>query len=251
MLFSSGIDSFIADFYLRNKRIKYRRIYFDIDSNYSAHEIDFLESIYPPFHITKDVRLVLGDMEKSDHYIPNRNMMLATLAQSRYNADVIYINSCLDDRVIDGSSVFRNKLSDILSLNANKQVNVVSILSDMEKADHCLNYVKHVGFAEDLLHKTFSCFDPTDIPMKYRLYEKNGFGSYQEVKVFDSHECLNCKACFRKYSALASIGLFVSFNNKDIIKENSVLSDEFKSYYPSRCKSINEYVNFNKKYIGI
>lgn len=248
MLFSSGLDSFLANNILQRQKEKYNRIYFDLDTIYSKHELDFLEKWYPTDYIKKDFRLVMGDLEKSDAFVPNRNLLLVSMAQARYNADVIYINSTLDDRVSDGSVKFRQMASKVLTLINDKDILVTSVLDNKEKTSHCIDYSLSVGFPMDLINKTFSCFTPSDECNEYTVYRAISDLDYEEVYTFKSHECLNCPACFRKYSSICPTNLYVPFNNKSLLYNYSILSPEFRDLYPDRSKSIDKYISFNKNY---
>lgn len=245
LCFSSGLDSFLADFILTEHGIEYKRVYANLNGMYSYNEIEFMESIYDEDYFDIINNLNINDFEDIDSaYVPNRNLLLTTLISSNYNADVIYLNGVADDRVSDQGKDFYKLNSDILSLTSGKKVEVKSILINKEKTDLCKEYVKHYGIKRgvDLITQTLSCFSQEWNHNDINIYikENNKYKLYKQDFMIG---CLQCPACFRKLSALAGAGIYVEFNNYEMIM--NYCGSVNKNDYPSRHEAIKKYTEFN------
>lgn len=275
LLMSPGIDSYISNWLIFGKNLysktkllllgtkdlsswillgkevkddKFYRVYFNIDSKYSEEEQNFLEKKYGKYldYINYDFRLFMGDLELEDAHVPNRNLLFCSLAQAKYNADYIYINSTKCDRVEDGSQEFRKKLSELLSITANKTVKVISLLDDKEKAEWVYFYYLTKGtIPYELLEDTYSCFSEIDKIQNVDVYKESGT-IYEMSKSVSIKECLNCSACFRKMSTLTMANIYVPFYNTKIINKykDTIKSKAFEFKYPKRYESICKYLDF-------
>jgi len=212
LLFTPGLDSFIADVYLTSKGHKYDKLYFDLDSKYSEFEI---AKIVNKAEIVSDI--TLGHIEREDACIPNRNLLLATLANSRgYNK--IWIGGSKSDRVSDNNELIFKRLSKILTNSAQQLVTIDSPFWDVYKSDmltwlvRSLYPMSELEIGKMLLNETFSCYHPFKSKQERKyLYYGTDFYNYQ------THECLNCSACFRKNVIMNLLHITIPFYDHDII----------------------------------
>ena len=205
LLYSPGIDSFIAHWYLKDKLgIKEEDLillYYVLNSRYSIHEYGILRS-------RKDVKIVfdyglnLGPIEQPDAYIPNRNALMVLHAAGAYESDRIYLNGTLSDRVSDNNQRAYKQMENLCRVCLNKNIKITSPFPANKYKEELV-----LEFAEKndpkLLLETFSCYNP--------------FGDMNPVAKDKSdkpiEECMNCKACFRKNVVLNLVGIKRPFKN--------------------------------------
>jgi len=255
MLFTPGLDSFLANFILKNDNRNFDRVYFDLGCKYSDLEIMFLERIYEKGYVRIDGRVFLGDMELDNYYVPNRNLILCTLAQSVFNADVIYLNGVKCDRVSDNNLMFRKQTSRLLSRVSEKPIIVKSALSSKEKYTWCEFYTNKVkndfNKRMELVINTFSCFSDNrmDIFNTVDVFEYSQESDEYILKDEVRYPgCLNCDACFRKVCALTGANLYIDIKDPDRFRKKFIplitSNKYFKKRYPARTKSIKQYLAF-------
>lgn len=188
LLFSGGIDSYVAYHYLE----KPRTVYFDLRSRYAMKELKVVQDLIPSTII--DMSLDLHDREYGEKaYIPFRNLLLAAMAV-KYS-DIVVIAGLKDDQVSDKNVDAFLKMSSLLSELEGREIHVLSPFWERTKEQVVGWYIDHVGPVEDLL-RTVSCYSPGE-----RIY------------------CGACPSCFRKWTALRSNGLSIDFYNNELMDE--------------------------------
>jgi len=190
LLFSGGLDSFIAWHYLNKPPC----VYFDIGLPVCQQEIRVIKELGIPVTIDTSVNLADREVEGVNKFIPGRNLYYAMLA-TKY-ADKIYMAGLSDDNVNDKNKGIFQEFSRTLSTLNNKEIKVLSPFWEMTKADIVKWYLQNVGDTESLV-KTGSCYELTE----------------------DSNYCGKCTCCFRKWVALWVNGIYLSFYNRDLIAE--------------------------------
>ncbi len=189
LLFSGGIDSYVAWHYLNFPQT----LYFDAGTRYSDIEIGFIEKLIPSTIIEKGT-INLGEREKGEKaYIPFRNMYFAGLASSY--SDSVILAGLKDDLVSDKNEEIFEKFSMVFSMMEARVIRVWSPFWKMTKAQVVKWFLEHGGTEEELL-KTFSCYAPKD-----------------------AGQCWACPACFRKWNALWMNGIKIKFQNIDLMNE--------------------------------
>jgi len=218
VLYSGGIDSLITLEYVKQKLDKNTQpIFFNINSKYSNYEVNYVIDK----NAIIDNSLDLGEIEQDDAYIPQRNILLATLAVAKYSK-TIYIGGSMSDRVSDNNEIIFSKLSPVLSEVDGCFIDIISPFWNVYKDDMVNWYCGSVKEPQEkLIFDTFSCYTPSEFP----TIQTYSFNNSEIGK--ETHECLSCKACFRKCCILYTAGIFVEFNNKDII-----------SHYKKECEDI-------------
>ena len=176
-------------------------LYYVLNSRYSIHEYGVLRA-------RKDVRIIfdyglnLGPIEHPDAYIPNRNALMVLHAAGAYDADFIYLNGTLSDRVSDNNQKAYKQMENLCRVCLNKNIKITSPFPANKYKEELV-----LEFAEKndpkLLLETFSCYNPV---------AKNK--SEKPVE-----ECMNCKACFRKNVVLNLVGIKRPFKNNLITDE--------------------------------
>jgi len=187
LLLSGGVDSIIGLHYLNFPQA----IYIDLSHKYAYKEIHCL---YELCRVIPNMKLKfiegpsLHEFEVGDKaYIPNRNLLLATLAS--YYGNKIYMCGVKGDHVEDKTPEAFDVMSHAMNFIKKKDEPKISIESpfwEMTKTDiiqwfidnYPMNYVLRV------LEASVSCYD------------ENTLGS-----------CGHCPACFRKWVALESCGI--------------------------------------------
>ena len=92
LLFSGGLDSYIAWDYLGRPKT----LYFDIGHKYCVHEIERIKELVPDTII--DSRLRLSDWEEKDANIPMRNVFFVMMA-SFYGDRIVLVVALLRCRL--------------------------------------------------------------------------------------------------------------------------------------------------------
>ena len=187
LLFSGGIDSFVAYYFLG----KPKTLYFDLKNRYSEKEKKVIKRLIPTTII--DDTLNLGDIEKKNANIPFRNLFLAMKASAKY-ADKVYIVGIKDDKVSDKNKKIFKTFSDLLSKLEGRKIEILSPFWEMSKKEILIWYLER-GLSKETLLKTISCYSSS----KNTTY------------------CGKCACCFRKWVALYSIGIKLPFYNKKLI----------------------------------
>lgn len=203
LLFSGGVDSFIAYYYLG----KPKTLYLDLSTPYTDKEIEFVRRIAPDTIFDNNLQY-LGETQQGEKaYIPFRNMLMAAEA-ARYD-DQIVIAGLKDDKVSDKNEGIFKKFSDIFSEMEGRRIRVVSPFWRFTKSDIVRWFLLEGGSSDDLL-ATVSCYSPE--PDNY---------------------CGRCSCCFRKWIALRSNGIDLGFYNEPLMDEyyESAKNDK---YIPER-----------------
>jgi len=210
LLFSGGIDSFVAYHYLD----KPSTLYFDIGSRYTRLEIDHIRRLIPDTIV--DTTLYLGDTERGDKaYIPFRNLFLA-LKAVKYS-DTIVIAGLKDDMVSDKNEQIFSKFSVLMSEMEGRRIQVISPFWNKTKYEVVEWYKEYIESTGNTLRDTISCY--------------SGTSSY----------CGQCPACFRKWCVLTANNIDIQpFKNKELIEEY-ISSAEANKYDPIRNEIIIEY----------
>lgn len=214
LLFTSGIDSYIAREYLiKQKHIEHLKcVYFNHGGKYTSYELDKISKL--PFKVIIDNTIKLEDIERNDSFIPNRNILFSVLANARYG-DNIWIGGSLSDRVCDNNKNVFDQLSNFLTIMNNRLIKISSPFWECYKEDMLQWFVEEMDFTYgvlELLHNTFSCFQP----VLSRIITATIPGG---IIKYSTNECLKCPACFRKSAALHGIAVYIEFNNIEIIQK--------------------------------
>ena len=183
LLFSGGIDSYIAWHYLKHPQT----VYFNLKTPYSDKEIKVIKELIPSTII--DNSLNLSDRQIGmNAYIPFRNLYLAMLA-NKYGDDII-IAGVKDDDVSDKNEPIFEQFSCLLSKLENRTISVRSPFWNSTKEDIVKWFLEKFPDKEKQLLRTVSCYSEEDT-----LY------------------CGYCPSCFRKWCALKSNGIDIPFYN--------------------------------------
>jgi len=221
LLFSPGIDSRIAHWFLRNKigieDKDLTLVHYVLNTRYSIHEYGILRS-WSNLRINFDYGLNLGPSEKPDAFVPCRNALMVLHAAGNYNADCVFLNGTLSDRVSDNTKEAYKAMGQTASVCLDRKIKVTSPFPPKKyKEELVLDYVKEND--PKTLLETFSCYNP--------FGDMNPVAKDKAEKSIE--ECLNCKACFRKNVVLNVVGIKRSFKNNlvmDAYKKEFV--DDFK-----------------------
>ncbi len=207
LLFSGGLDSYIAWHYLH----KPKTLYVDLGHRYAAHEVEVVKRLVPDTII--DTRLNLADQEEKDANIPLRNVYLTMIA-SHYDDDIILVVQKGEMDIPDRSVRFFNEFSVFLSAMLKKTKTLTTPFFLMTKTAMVTWYL-NVGLDPNILLSTRSCYSPGELP------------------------CGNCSACFRRWVAFINNDMSEEYES-DITKysENTNYLDRLRAghYDPVRTK---------------
>lgn len=196
LLFSGGIDSYIAWHYLG----KPKTVYFDLGTPYSDYEIRVIKELIPKTIIDRSLNLSLRQVPDSvAAHVPMRNLYLAMLAC--HYGDEIIICGLEDDDILDKTPEAFKEMSILLSNLNDKIIQVTSPFWNMTKVSIVDWYLKYCGDSTKLL-KTISCYTPQ-----------------KQAGVDIKRYCGQCRCCFRKWNALWANGIRTPFFNLTLMKE--------------------------------
>ena len=173
LLYSGGLDSFIAWEYLKRPKT----IYFDLGHRYAKFEKSAIMRTIPGTLI--DNSLHLGRWEKEDADIPMRNAFMIMLA-SMYDKEIVLVVQKGEMSIPDRSQMFFDSFAQWLNwMKGESGHYLTSPFFDMTKTQMVEWYVEQ-GFSIETLLKTRSCFSTNLLP------------------------CGACGACFRRWVALTN-----------------------------------------------
>lgn len=187
LLFSGGLDSLIAWYYL-DKPVC---LYVPLGHRYQTQEERAIQNIKNTVQYMGDTMKVLthtginlGVFEDNEANIPARNMFLATLG-AEYANKVYMVFQQGERGIPDRSDAFLKKSSAMLSLLFGHNKEVDSPFEDKTKVDMVRWFVETMGIedAGKLIRASWSCYS---------------FG--------DTH-CGRCSACIRRFISLKCNGL--------------------------------------------
>jgi 7-cyano-7-deazaguanine synthase in queuosine biosynthesis len=208
VLFSGGIDSYIAWHYLGMPKT----VYFDLNTPYSKKEIKVVKKLIPETIIEKVIDFSTRQ-EGENAYIPYRNIHLAMLA-NKYS-DNIVIAGLKDDKVNDKNEKVFHELSSFMSDMMNRPILIHSPFWDMTKEQIVGWYLHRYRNSINNLMETISCYSSS---------KKN--------------YCGRCPACFRKWCAFRANGIDdLPFHNIDLMLEYKKKAEE-AYYIPERNETI-------------
>lgn len=244
LLYSAGIDSYIARSYLKYHDHFFDCLYFNHQGRYCKHEIEKIKSL--DFSVRIENKLLFDRIERYDAFIPNRNLLMIMMANS-LGYDTIWLGGSLSDRIGDNKSEVCDKLSKLLTDVNGKYIKVDSPFYGCYKEDMVRWYSSiYPDYKLDLLKDTFSCYNPLDESVD-RIYS---IDDDETQYIYTTKECMKCNACFRKAAVLIEAGIYIDFisEGNDIIQK---YEKEFKNALVETSRSIAtmKYINtWNKKH---
>lgn len=229
LLFSGGIDSFVAYWYLQSEmKVSVLPVYFDLGAPYNAREIQVCKRLIPD--IVVDRSLSIGDTQRGQNaFIPYRNLLLACLGRKYGNN--IWIAGLRDDCVEDKNPDAFNCMNDCMNFISKPEdaVKLRSPFWNMTKeqvVEWWTKYCPTVGLDKNMILETISCYD---------AYEQTNY-------------CGRCPSCLRKFFALRSNGYNLEFYNQELFDEY-VKRAERRMYDHDRCESILAHKDYKCKKI--
>jgi len=218
LLFSGGIDSLSAWFYMNKPRC----IYIDLKTKYSKKEIKNihkLEKMIPNLKVDIIEGINLGQFEEGiNAFIPYRNLMLFCIAANY--GDRIILAGIEDDLVEDKNLQSFNVMQNCLNFISppEKNVKFYSPFWEMSKSEIIKWMLKNVTNAEKYLRTSISCYSLT-------------YG-----------QCGECPSCLRKAIAFEACKLKLDFFDNEVkscklIKNyNEKMKDKNSKYTQKRIK---------------
>ena len=181
LLYSGGMDSLIIDQIMKPDVL----LNISMDSNYDKRER--LSMKYDDRMIFLDDVLNLGQYERDDAIIPNRNAHLVLLA-SHYG-ETILLGSVSGDRSFDKDEKFYMRMEDLLNhmwqeqhWTEERKFEVYSTYKDKTKTELVKEFLENEGQVTALA-ESYSCYEGGE------------------------KHCGTCKACFRKWVSLENNGI--------------------------------------------
>lgn len=210
LLFSGGIDSFVAWHYLGHPQT----LFFYARTRYSNKEFKIVKELIPNTII--DQSLDLHDREYGEKaYIPFRNLIF--FLQATKYSDHIVLAGVADDQVSDKNEKAFKDFSRLAFKLEGRPVKLTSPFWKMTKKQVIQWYLNNIGDVPTLL-KTTSCYHPA------------------------GHYCGRCPSCFRKWCALWANKIYLEFSNQELM-DQYLQSANAKKYLPERNQDIVEAVN--------
>lgn len=174
LLYSGGLDSYIANFFVKPDI----RLYVNLGTLSSGEEMARLDS---------EVRIVqgpdMGLLERTDVILPSRNVVLASIGSVYGNH--VYLAASSDDRGPDKDRDFALKMSDVLNYSERRRggCEVTVWGEDRMKVETVKAYLDAGGNGRDLAYGSYSCY------------------------IGEIQECGICNSCVRKFLALRYNGI--------------------------------------------
>jgi len=195
LLFSGGLDSYIAYHYLGwyNPGIKISTLYCDLGHRYAVHEVEKVKELIPTTII--DTRLNLADWEEKDANIPMRNAFLSMIA-SHYDREIILVVQKGEMEIPDRTQKFMEDISKLITRLKvpSRACKIWSPFTQMTKASMVQWYLI-TGLSEQKLLKTRSCYSAGEKP------------------------CGKCSACFRRWVAMSLNDLHEEYESPILLNE--------------------------------
>ena len=178
LLYSGGLDSFIIKELWKPDIL----LYFDYGIEQNQAEISRL----PKEAIIKKIDLAEYRQDDGISTIYLRNLIFASLAVNY--GEHIAIGGVKEDWHIDKTEKFCQMATDLFNSVLNKDINSKNVLIEVPykkyyKKELITEYLKNYGTKQDLIEKSWTCYEPIKINNVY-------------------HECGECKSCQRKRSLL-------------------------------------------------
>lgn len=213
ILYSGGMDSLIMSRMYEDAE----RLYVALGTRYAEKEIARL----PP-EVLVDRRLYLGDRERSDAIVPDRNLFLVMIAAMR--GDDILLGATAGDLSHDKNATWAVKTSDLLNYmrsdhhSDGKTVSVHLPIKHLSKGDLVAWWLSNNWSVYPLLDSV-SCY--SELP----------------------GQCGVCKSCMRKWLALRSQGIGCSsiFNTDPRLADWSQARAAWEAGEIWRCESEDAY----------
>lgn len=207
LLFSGGLDSFIAWYYLNKPEC----LYINAKHRYAEKELKAVTKLseVTGMKLYIDNSLDLSKWEKPDAEIPLRNLLFAEIA-SLYGADKIWLitqKGETENPSNDRSPEFCKRASNILSVQHGKEITVDSPFWHLTKQQMVKWYLEQ-NVPISFLYETVSCF--SDLTQELNTH------------------CGECSSCFRKWIALAYNNLWNE--NVNLFLEDPKKWEGIKSY---------------------
>jgi len=215
LLFSSGIDSYIAWYYLN----KPQTLYINMFHKYHKEEINRVKALIPST-IIKD--LDLSKFEDWDADIPMRNLYLSMMALNM-GYDKIWLSIQKEEMTTpDRSERFFKEASSLCSFLTKREIIIDTPFREMDKVDIVKWYVDS-KFSVSLLKETWACYNP-----------------------IKGEPCGDCGACFRRFMAFKLNKIEEPWFNK-VYKSATASAYQFRAetgYYSiHRSEQIKESLN--------
>jgi 7-cyano-7-deazaguanine synthase in queuosine biosynthesis len=186
LLFSGGMDSLMMDYLLKPDIL----LVLPHGNKYEEQEMRHISDLCQKWGIHRtiiDGSLQLGEFERDDAIIPNRNLYFITLAT--HYGETIWLGSVYGDRSLDKSAEFFKKCEDIFNYLFQEQhwcegrtFSISAPYKDKTKTELVELFLKEGGNPQMLLD-SYSCYEGGEKP------------------------CGICKPCFRKWVSLKNNGI--------------------------------------------
>jgi len=187
LLFSGGMDSFIAWHYLNYPPV----LFLDAGQSYLKKElktVKYFSKKYKKMKLYVDKSLDLSKWERGNFYIPYRNVFFVMIA-SLY-APNIHLVGIKGDNVDDNNPNASKLMAKFLmNFNNNKGIKVASPFYEMTKSEMVRWFIDNNLPIEDLL-KTRSCYSNNTM-----------------------NQCGKCNSCFRRWVALENNGIKETYDS--------------------------------------
>lgn len=225
ILYSGGMDSYIGDLYLREK--KYNNtfgkvltpLYVDYNGSACKKEKRLVKQLHPYTQVMENVLDLNGREHGEDNFLFGRNMFFCLLA-APMTEKYIYLCGLANSLISDNTRSFYEKASIVLSEIKQAPVKVTSPFTHMEKEEVVDWYIEQGHTLFDLLTTTSSCY------------------------YSDSMFCGECLGCFNFYCGIFKhliqnrwLSVEYRFTNKLLVKnELTAANDGYRS--PIRTETI-------------
>jgi 7-cyano-7-deazaguanine synthase len=209
LLFSGGLDSYIAHKWLENMSIEHDLVYIPCGTETSSYEMTTLRimenesRIQPVHYIQPDIDL--STLQKPDGFVPLRNLMFLMLPVME-DYETVYIGAVRGEGTLDKSHKFFKDTSDLFSYMLSKRIRVASPIDQFTKTQ-LVKKALDMGVDEAELKFTTSCYAPSE--------------NYSNVFI---DKCGECNACVRRWAAMVNNGIYEAYDVDPVFKAKELIS---------------------------
>lgn len=212
LLFSGGIDSYIAWHYLHYPQT----LYVNMFHKYYKQELRTVSTLIPST-IVKELNL--SEFEELDANIPMRNLYLVMLAANMGYDKIALIVQKEEMSIADRSENFFSKASTILSFLMGTPIIVYTPFKYVDKTDMVAWYIEN-NLPVDQLKQTWACYSP-----------------------INNEPCGDCGACIRRLISFRLNKIEESWHEKALKSKccKKYIERANEGYYSiTRCNQIKE-----------
>lgn len=203
LLFSGGLDSFIAHRRYETIEIEHDLIMLDCGTKTNKYEQKNLQFVQP--YLKQKPKLVtapdIAKYEEDSGFVPLRNLVFAALPVME-GYDVVDIAAVKGEGSLDKSPKFFKDTSDLFSYMLDKPIRIHSSVDHLTKTSLVKRAQRSYGVYNYELQTTSSCYNPWDTV---------------------TGQCGRCQACVRRWVAMVLNDIYEPYDSNPLERAKELL----------------------------